>query len=211
MASELPGETRSERKRNHILSAAKDVFAREGFSHTGMEQVARSAGVSTATLYAYFPSKAELFRIVVEETIAEMAQRVRASVEKQGDARARLQAFSVAYAKFYMSQESRALVRMVIAERRRFPELAEHFNQRGRTELAGSLLAVISELAEAGEIAITKPSWASGQLQGMIEHSTLLLGLVAGDEVQPLRTAEQIADDAVTTFLARYAVRGKAA
>ena len=55
------GSTRTERKRSLILLAAKDAFAREGYSQTGMEQVARDAGVSTATLYAHFPSKAELF------------------------------------------------------------------------------------------------------------------------------------------------------
>lgn len=204
MAAEVLGETRSERKRNHILAAARDVFAREGFSHAGMEQVARSAAVSTATLYAYFPSKAELFRVVVEDTIADMAERVRGSAQATGGARERLLAFAVAYAEFYSAPSSRALFRMVVAERRRFPELGDHFRERGRRELGGTLLAVVEELAAAGEIVVDKPSWAAGQLQGMIEHATLLLGLVSGDEARPQRPIDEIAADAVTTFLARY-------
>lgn len=204
MAAEVPGETRSERKRNHILAAARDVFAREGFSHAGMEHVARRATVSTATLYAYFPSKAELFRVVVEDSIADMAERVRSSAQAGGAARERLLTFAVAYAEFYSAPSSRALFRMVVAERRRFPELADHFRERGRRELGGTLLALVEELAAAGEIVVDKPSRAAGQLQGMIEHATLLLGLVSGDEARPLRPIEEIAADAVTTFLARY-------
>lgn len=206
MAAEAPGETRSERKRNLILAAAKDVFAREGFSHAGMEQVARSAGVSTATLYAYFPSKAELFRVVVEDAIAETADKVRTSAFADGSARERLLGFSLAYARFYSAPASRALFRMVVAERRRFPDLAEHFRERGRTELAGALLTLLADLNTAGEIAVDKPSWAAGQLQGMLEHATLMVGLVAGDDAQPVRALDDIAADAVETFLARYGV-----
>jgi AcrR family transcriptional regulator len=210
MATAL-GEARSERKRRLILAAAKDVFAREGYSHAGMEQVARDAGVSTATLYAHFPSKAELFRVVVEETITDLAGAIPASASAAGDARSRLMAFGTAYANFYSHASSRALFRMVVSERRRFPDLAEHFRQRGRAEFGGTAIALVSDLAKGGELIVEKPSWAAGQLQGMIEHATLLFGLVEGDEARSSRGHEEIAADAVTTFLARYGAKHPAA
>lgn len=201
------GETRSARKRKLILNAAGTIFAREGFAHAGMEQVARDAGVSTATVYAHFPGKADLFRVVVEEALDGIAGRVRRSTTVEGDARARLQAFGLAYAEFYCSPSSRALFRMVIAERRRFPDLADHFRNRGREELGGTVLTIVRDLAARGEIRVEKPSWAAGQLQGMIEHATLILGLVGGDEAMPARSLEAIVREAVETFLARYGVR----
>lgn len=201
------GETRSARKRKLILAAAGTVFAREGFAHAGMEQVARDAGVSTATLYAHFPGKADLFRVVVEETLDAMANRVRRSASDDGDARTRLRIFGLAYAEFYCAPSSRALFRMVIAERRRFPDLADHFRNRGRDELGGTVLAIVRDLAARGEIAVEKPSWAAGQLQGMIEHATLILGLVGGDDAMPARPLPAIVNEAVETFLARYGVR----
>lgn len=209
MASE--DGSRTERKRSHILASATAIFTREGFAHAGMEHIARDAGVSTATLYAYFPSKGDLFRIVVEEAISGIAARVRQSAELGGDARFRLTAFGVAYAEFYAHPASRALFRMVIAERRRFPDLADHFQTRGREELGGSAMKIVDDLVAEGSLAVEKASWAAGQLQGMIEHSTLLLGLVAGDDIRPARTLEAIVDDCVTTFLARYEVRERAA
>lgn len=211
MAKSALGETRSDRKRRLILEAAGDVFTREGFAHAGMEQVARQASVSTATLYAHFPSKADLFRVVVEETITGIASKVRASADSTGGARERLRAFGLAYAEFYCDPTSRALFRMVVAERRRFPDLANHVRDRGRVELGGTLLAILNELAEAGEIRTDKPSWAAGQLQGMIEHATLILGLVAGDDITPIRPLETIVGEAVETFVARYGVRERAA
>jgi len=211
MSASALGETRSERKRRLILNAARMIFAREGFAHAGMEQVARDAGVSTATLYAHFPGKAELFRVVVEDTVQDIGHRVRKSVEFRGDARARLRAFGMAYAEFYCTPNARALFRMVIAERRRFPDLADRFRERGRIELGGTMLAIVRDLADSGEIAVEKPSWAAGQLQGMIEHATLILGLVGGDESMPARPLETIVAEAVETFLARYGVREEAA
>lgn len=176
-----------------------------------MEQVARDAGVSTATLYAHFPGKADLFRVVVEDNIADIAGQVRQTADGTGDAGTRLRAFGNAYAAFYCEPTARATFRMVIAERRRFPDLADHFQDRGRSELGGTLIQIITGLAASGEIAIDKPSWAAGQLQGMIEHATLILGMMAGDEVRPRRALDDLVADAVETFLARYEVRGKAA
>ena len=211
MSASALGETRSERKRRLILNAARVIFAREGFAHAGMEQVARDAGVSTATLYAHFPGKADLFRMAVEDTIESIAGRVAQSLTVKGDARERLAAFGLAYAQFYCAPSSRALFRMVIAERRRFPDLADHFRERGRAELGGTALAIIRDLVDSGQIVVDKPSWAAGQLQGMIEHATLILGLVGGDESMPARPLEVIVAEAVETFLARYGVRERAA
>jgi len=211
MSASALGETRSERKRRLILDAARAIFAREGFAHAGMEQVARDAGVSTATLYAHFPGKADLFRMVVEDRIGSIAGRVGRSLAVRGDARQRLAAFGMAYAEFYCAPGSRALFRMVIAERRRFPDLADHFRERGRAELGGTALAILRDLVDSGQIVVDKPSWAAGQLQGMIEHATLILGLVGGDESMPARPLETIVAEAVETFLARYGVRDQAA
>src|SRR3979490_1771578 len=47
--------------RQIIYQAARHAFAAEGYAATGMERVARRAGVSTKTLYRLIPPKAALF------------------------------------------------------------------------------------------------------------------------------------------------------
>lgn len=201
------GLKRSGHKREEILTSATALFLRQGYADAGMEVVARAAGVSTATLYAYFPSKADLFKAIVMETVSGIAAPVREAVRVKGDARTRLTALAKAYAGFFSRPDTRAMFRMVTAERRRFEDVAEYFLQSARDELGGASIAVINDLVRTGELKVDKASWAAGQLMGMLDHVTLVLGLSAGDEVQPRRPIEAIAEDAVETFLARYGAR----
>jgi AcrR family transcriptional regulator len=201
------GLNRPERKKADILAAARGVFLRHGYPDTGMEVVARTAGVSTATLYAYFPSKAKLFEIMVRETLVDMAAPIRDSIRVRGGARARLTALTNAYAAFCARPATRAMFRMIMAERRRFEALSDLLMRGAREELGTAAILVIGDLARTGELTVEKPSWAAGQLLGMIDHAALLLGLTAGDDVQPSRALEDLCDDAVETFLARYGVK----
>ena len=197
---------RSERKKTEILAAARGVFLREGYFAAGMELVARVAGVSTATLYAYFPSKAKLFEIVVHDAVRLMAGPVRDSVRTTGDARTRLTSVALAYATLMAQPATRAMFRMVAGERRRFQAVADHVLRDARQTLGGAAIAVIEDLVESGELAVAQPARAAGQLLGMLDHPTLVLGLTAGDETQPARSLADICEDAVETFLARYGV-----
>jgi AcrR family transcriptional regulator len=202
------GLNRSERKKTEILAAARGVFLRQGYPDAGMEVVARMAGVSTATLYAYFPSKAKLFEAVVHEVTRDLAEPVRESLAAGGDARARLTSLVMAYAALMAQPATRAMFRMVTSERRRFEPLADFFRDGAREALGGAVIKMIEDLVAGGELAVEKPSWAAGQLLGMLDHPTLVLGLSVGDEAQPTRPLTDIGADAVETFLARYGVKG---
>jgi len=195
---------RSERKKTEILAAARGVFLREGYSAAGMEAVARMAGVSTATLYAYFPSKAKLFEIIVHDAVQHMAEPVRASVRTKGDARARLTSLALAYATFMSQPATRAIFRMVTSERRRFEAVADHVRQSAHQALGGTAIELIEDLVASGELTVDRPASAAGQLLGMLDHATLVLGLTAGDEARPVRPLRHISEEAVETFLARY-------
>jgi hypothetical protein len=81
------------------------------------------------------------------------------------------------------------------------------FFDRGRSDFGRPLMTALIELRASGELVIDKPSWAAGQLMGMIEHPIFFMPLVTGDEVQAVRSVEQIVEDAVETFLARYGAR----
>ena len=54
-------------QRERILDAALGLMADQGASGTSMRQLAAACGVNVATLYHYFPSKADLLRSVIEE------------------------------------------------------------------------------------------------------------------------------------------------
>ena len=79
------------------------------------------------------------------------------------------------------------------------------FFERGRSDFGAVLMGMLTEMTEAGQLKVAKPSWAAGQLMGMVEHSVFFVPLVTGDDVIPERSPRAIAEDAVETFLARYA------
>lgn len=53
--------------RRELLSKAFDLFAQRGFAAITMREIAQGLGVSTGTLYHYFPSKEALFEQLIEE------------------------------------------------------------------------------------------------------------------------------------------------
>lgn len=190
-------------KRRMILRVARRHFMAEGYAATGMEAVARDAGVSTATLYAHFPGKADLFSRVIDDAADAFSQRIAPVAQIAGDARSQMLGFALAYARFMSDPSVRAVYRMMAAERRRFGAAVARFHQRGRSELEAALVATIAELDRRGELRVDRPDQAAGQLMGMIEHPAFLAPMVAGDGPVD-RTAEDIAEDAVETFMARF-------
>jgi hypothetical protein len=95
------------------------------------------AGVSTATLYAYFPSKAELFKVVDPGNRARHRRPGARERPRQGRRRARLLALATPMPPSSRAPLTRAIFRMVTAERRRFEAVADYFLQSARDELGG--------------------------------------------------------------------------
>ncbi len=57
--------------RSDIATQCVEPFAREGYERVSMRRIAEEVGVSTGTLYHYFPNKAALFEEVVRVASAQ--------------------------------------------------------------------------------------------------------------------------------------------
>ncbi len=53
-------------RRHQVLAVALDLFARDGFHHVSMDDIAERAEVSKPVLYRHFPSKLDLYLAVVD-------------------------------------------------------------------------------------------------------------------------------------------------
>jgi AcrR family transcriptional regulator len=63
-------------RRDQILAAATQAFARAGFAATSLDDIATAAGVSRAILYRHFDSKTDLYRAVLDRACALLANAV---------------------------------------------------------------------------------------------------------------------------------------
>jgi TetR/AcrR family fatty acid metabolism transcriptional regulator len=77
-------------KRDAILKAATQVFARHGFFQSQVADVARAAGVAAGTVYLYFRSKDDLLVSLFERTMREAMAAGRAALDGVDDPRERL-------------------------------------------------------------------------------------------------------------------------
>lgn len=57
-----------------IIAAAKHLFFEQGVAATGMDAIAKAAGITKQTLYARFPNKDELYRAVIDDVMDKWRQ-----------------------------------------------------------------------------------------------------------------------------------------
>ncbi|MEU4817574.1 TetR/AcrR family transcriptional regulator [Micromonospora aurantiaca (nom. illeg.)] len=191
----------AEEKRALILQAATELFLESGYDRASLARIAESAGVSKATLFKQFPTKAALFDAIV---IDSWARNDVADVPPAGDLTAGLTVLGRHYATLLSRPEMTDLFRIVIAELPRFPELARaHFSQ-GKLPYFESVRTYLVTEHEAGAADVDDPEMAATQFLGMISNYLFWPRLVLPDwTVTPDRTTA-VVDEAVRTTVARY-------
>ncbi|MEL6724248.1 MAG: TetR/AcrR family transcriptional regulator [Pseudomonadota bacterium] len=195
-------KNRSAAKQSAILDAAMRVFRRDGFAGASMEVIAGEASVSTATLYRHFRSKGELFEAVATASIEALETQV--SLTQSSTPLQHLAALCHAYAMVLSTPDTIGMVRMIVAETGRNLDLAERFYHAVKSRLGDNFERAVEALASAGDLIDAPRRSAPGQLQGMIEHAILMRGLILGDEAGPAAPIEDIAQDALATWSARW-------
>jgi AcrR family transcriptional regulator len=68
-------------RREAILSAAEEVFARSGYHGASLDDIAQAAGISKALIYEHFTSKRELHASLVNAHVEEIFRRLQANAE----------------------------------------------------------------------------------------------------------------------------------
>ncbi|WP_439098103.1 TetR/AcrR family transcriptional regulator, partial [Mycobacterium malmoense] len=82
-----------ERTRARIIAAATmRCVARAGYSRATIREIARGAGVTSASLYNYFPNKAELMKAAIAARTDVALPRLRAAAAQPGTAVDRIEA-----------------------------------------------------------------------------------------------------------------------
>jgi AcrR family transcriptional regulator len=127
-------ETRRRRKAERpqeILEAAFVEFSRNGYAMTTLDRVAERAGVTKGTIYVYFENKEHLFISMVREITKATLDTVHEMLEThEGSTADLLRAqFSFIYQHIVEDRRRREVLRMLIAEAPRFPELADRYHQ----------------------------------------------------------------------------------
>lgn len=205
MARELPTYHRqvAASNRSTILDAAAGLFLESGYDRTSLARVAERAGVSKATLFKQFPTKSELF----EATVLAAGDTPNGELvdPSPGDFHAGLVTLGMAYAELLARPRMADLMRLVIAESPRFPELRERTFDFGTLPVLAALRRYFRAETAAGNARVDDPDVAAPQFLGMIATVVFWPRLVhahwslSDDEVL------RVIDEAARTMAARYA------
>ncbi|MFG1201942.1 MULTISPECIES: TetR/AcrR family transcriptional regulator [Xanthobacter] len=169
-----PADARPGRDRRttvpRIRAAARRLFLERGYEGTSMDAVAAAAPVSKRTLYQHFPGKAELFAAVIDDAWSHFTRAPMLPGDTAGDPRAVLRAYVGRLTEHWERPDVVPLLRLVIAEAPRFPELSQAYFAVGKEPALKGLGAYFATLAGEGRLATSDPQLAAAQFLGAIKE-----------------------------------------
>jgi TetR/AcrR family transcriptional regulator, mexJK operon transcriptional repressor len=196
---------RQEAKREQIRAAARRLFLEHGFAETSMDAVTAAAGVSKQTLYRYYESKSALFGDVLGQLIAEHPPMAVEPAETESPRNlADLQRLLVVASRRYLARvmepEQLALLRVVIAEGSRFPDLTESF----RTTVPAAGGVVIMSTLESARTSGLLAEWVDLRTAARTFASLLVLFILRDGLLvaEPKLPSERQVAEVVQIFVA---------
>ncbi|MGZ0146009.1 TetR/AcrR family transcriptional regulator [Kribbella sp. WER1] len=197
----------AQEKRALIVTAATALFLELGYDRTSLARIAERSGVSRATLFKQFPSKAALFDAIVTESWSTADEE---DPPPAGNVVDGLSAIGRRYADLLSRPQMTDLFRIVIAELPRFPELAHAQFSRGKMPYFESVRSYLLAEHEAGTIQVDDADLAATQFLGMISNYIFWPTLLVPDWKVTAERITQVVDEAVRTTTARYATGPRA-
>lgn len=199
----VPRRTRrGEQRIDAFLKAAIREFLKHGYANTTIDRIVERAGGSKATLYKHFRNKRELLAAVVD------AVTVRRSASEldltEPDVRNALLRFATYRLKVVFSPEHLALLRLIIAESKRFPEIARTYHQHGPAHSFRLLSDFFIAQNARKRLRITDPEEAVKHFVGMLVHRWYVQSLYGFGAPPSEEELERGARSAVDTFLRLY-------
>lgn len=199
-------EIKRGRKFDQVLAGAREIFLRDGFEGASVDDIARAAGVSKATLYSYFPDKRLLFLEMAKVECARQADHVMDTVDMSAPMGDILGSVCRQVIDLVISDFGRSIFRICVGESARFPELGREFYASGPEMGRIRLMALLSCGVERGELDINDLRFAADQLSQLckVDLFDQMVFNISNDFSDADR--DRIAQGAVDMFMARYGV-----
>ena len=191
-------------KAESILAAARRMFLASGFGAVSMDAIAREAGASKATLYAYFASKEELFGAVVAGEGERYFRGFSAQELDPTQVEASLTEIAERFLELVLSPDAIAVNRITIAEAVRFPQLGEVFWRAGPERTRAQIEAFLRRADEAGTLSVADPRLAAEQFIALLRGDLHLRQLLRIDPPIGRVQLSAMVCGAVATFLRAF-------
>jgi AcrR family transcriptional regulator len=196
-----PEAGRAELRRAAFLKAARDVFLEYGYEAANMAEIVKRAGGSLSTLYAQFGGKKGLFEAMIDSRVTELTEQMQIELAAHAPLREGLKRIGEAFLFKQLEAESLDVFRLMVAQAKKFPELAETWGKRAPEAVRRALAEYLMDRARAGEIRITHPELAAAVFFDLVRARIQFRALLM-PSYQPTETEiRETVDRAVKVFL----------
>lgn len=197
-------EIKKGRKFDQVLEGARRIFMRDGFEGASVDEIAREAQVSKATLYSYFPDKRLLFSEVARIECNRQAEEALEVIGKGATIEHVLHEAGTRILRFFLSDFGQQVFRICVAESHRFPELGRRFFASGPDLVRERLSKVLRPYVEAGILKIDDMDLAANQFGELCKGDLFIRSLCGMCDGASDADVERVVNGAVEMFLARY-------
>jgi TetR/AcrR family transcriptional regulator of autoinduction and epiphytic fitness len=200
-AIESGSKSRRGGSREAIVAAAERLFLERGFGSVSMDELAETAGVARRTLYNQFASKEEIFREMLGRVSGQLEGAFPPGIETQGDVEAVLRLVARAILALHKQPEYLGFLRMLVADSRQFPWIAEAFAavMEPQTE---RLTRYLAHLTAMDILDCRNPLLAAHQFMGVLNEFSLWPWMLGRESLAV--PVEELVEETIRMFLQRY-------
>ncbi|MEL6607898.1 MAG: TetR/AcrR family transcriptional regulator [Pseudomonadota bacterium] len=198
-------QVRKGRKFDQVVQGAREVFLATGFDRASVDDIARTAGVSKATLYSYFPDKRLLFVEVMEREAAAKASDALDVIDFGAPPSEVMPCIAETLVNIFVSEFGQQMYRMGISETPNFQELGQRFYEAGPLLIERTLVPYFEAAEARGQLNIPDKVFAANQFASLCE-SWLMMRVMLGvhGDISDTDRAK-VVEGAAGMFLSHYA------
>ncbi len=179
-------ERRAEDRPDEVLDAALDLFLRDGFETTRVEDIAAAAGISKATVYLYFPSKQALLESIIRRSLGAIPDEVGLAVLPFADDPAKaLKGALAIFADRLSEPRNSAVPMLILREALRFPDLADMYRREVLSKGVGILSGILASGVASGAFRKVDPDLTIRNVIGPIMLHLLMARVFGIGDASP--------------------------
>jgi AcrR family transcriptional regulator len=135
-----------------ILAAALREFTARGFAAARLDDVAERAGIAKGTIYLYFADKETLFQELIRSELSPVVGTLEFALGLDLPVRAAAERAIELFLREVYGTERRNIIRLIISEGPRFPQLAEFYYREVVSRGIAAVRAMLARAHERGEL-----------------------------------------------------------
>jgi AcrR family transcriptional regulator len=195
------------RKFAQVLEGARVVFMADGFEGASVDDIAKTAQVSKATLYSYFPDKRLLFMEVAQSECQRQAESAIETIDLDGPITNVLRNIALQMLDFLTSDFGQRIFRICVGESDRFPELGQQFYESGPIMVRSRVVKALHHAQERGDLKIEDVVLAADQFAELCKADLFPRMVFNIDQTFSRAEKDRVVDGAVAMFMACYGTK----